>query len=267
MIILKVIYFLGLASCGIQGVQRAYRKQLSTPRHILSAFLSAFGGGLTRDACLLNTHPAVFAITCLPEIIIALGSALLYLHFSCINRHIELCVVLADSLGLAQFITIGVDRALSFKENYTLAFFSGVCTSLGGGIISSILSGETIKKVMCSNLPYRIIDVAGTALYIILIKNDIDQTCAQATIVFLTFFAIFCNRLVVETIEKFVAKALTVFKIHSIYVNWELVLLCVKLSNLNKYFCGKISNIIVLPRFQPALGRPRTFLYYRIRQM
>lgn len=266
--VFTIIYFLGLASCGIQGVQKADKNHLNTPKRLLSAFLSAFGGGLTRDVWILHTHPAVFAISCLPEIIIALGSALLYSHFMCTNSYINLFTIIADSAGLAQFITIGIDRALSFKEDYAFAVLSGVCTSLGGGIISSIFSGESIKKTMCSNPIYRITDLIGAIIYAILLKNNVDRNCAQATIVIFTLlFATPCNHIVIQAIEMLVKKALKIIPLYNTYTNWSFVLVMIKLSFLSNQFCGKIDGIIVSPIRQPILNRQRTFLYHRLRQM
>lgn len=267
MTILKVIYWLGLASCGIQGYQKACKNHHNSIKRMLSAFLCAFGGGLTRDIAILHTHPSVLSISCLPEVIIAVGSALLYSCFSYVNRFSKLFIVITDSMGLAQFITIGVDRALCFKENqYALAIVSGVITSLAGGIISSIFSGESIKKTLCTDPLYRITDLVGAIIYVFLLKNNVDKIYAQSTIVLCTLICTtICNHMVLKWMEKFVTKALRVITPH--YINWLYWQIIINLSILAEHLCGKTAQLMVLPTRQPILNRQRTFLYHRLRQM
>lgn len=267
-IILKVIYYFGLVSCGIQGIQKANKNRYSVPMCFLAAFLSSFAGGLIRDIWILHTNPVVFTFDCIPEIIIALGSAWIYSQNLYKKKHIKLFIILTDSAGISQFLVIGSNKALLFKENYAFAVLSGVCTSLGGGIASSIFTGESIRQTMLSNLRYRITDIAGAIIYAILLKNNVNQTVAQIVILVYTFFFIsICNNLIFEVIKRVIAKKIYFAYKYNTYINWEYIFVIVKMQIYKRQFCCKLPKSTLLPACLPNLNIQRTILFHRIRQM
>ncbi len=273
MLILKIIYYLGLASCGMQGIQKSYKKTHSNTliqhlRNYISSFLSAFGGGVIRDGLMLRTHPAVFTKDALQDLLITLGSALFYSKILYKKRCIELLIILTDAIGLAQFITIGVDRALLFKENYAFAVLCGVITSLGGGILSSVFTGESIKKIIQSNFIYRLIDIVGAIIYVILLIKDIDQTISQVVVVFYTLFLIIiCNNLIHELLKRVFIKTVCITLKSNTYTNWDYLNFKFKSYICSKQFYCNLPNLPVLLMRFPIICRQRTFLYHRIRQM
>ena len=268
MTILNIIYYIGIASCGMQGAKIAIQKQLNIYQLLLCSFFSAFAGGLLRDMCLLNTYPIVFSISCVPDILIALSSALLYQQKLCSKKNIDLFIILTDSVGLAQFITIGVDRSLSLKDSYELAAISGICTSLGGGFVSNSFTNERFFKAIFSNMLYKLIDIVGTVMYVILKKNNIDQIYAQSIIVLFTLvFETLTNPTIINELKSLATKMLNSSKPFGTYTNWSFILVIVKFSFLCKQFCGKLVRASVLPTRPPVINRQRTFLYHKLRQM
>lgn len=271
MTILMTIYYLGILSCGFQGAKKAMKKHLNKPKLLLCSYLTSFGGGLFRDICILHTHPAVFTIGCLPDVLIALSSAWLYMRFLHHKRYIEIITILADSIGLAQFITIGVDRALSLEKNYAIAILSGVCTSLGGGIVSSLFIRESLKKTIFSNALYRIIDITGTILYVVLLKNDNEHITAQSIIVTYTLFLItISNSIITQALKKHIQKSIFILHGNITEVNYEYLhfIITSKIYG-EQLFCrlSAVTNIFRTSTKQPFCNRKRTFLYHRLRQM
>lgn len=272
MFILKLIYYLGLASCGMQGIQKNYNKHSNALiQHLcdfISSFLAAFGGGLLRDGVMLHTYPAVFTKDGFQDVLIALSSALFYSKTLYKKRYMELLIILTDAISLAQFTTIGIDRALLFKENYAFAVLCGIITSLGGGILSSIFTGESIKKIIQSNFIYRLIDIVGAIIYVILLKKGIDQIFSQVVVVLYTFFLIIiCNSLIHEFLKKFITEIVCITSKCNTNTNWAYLIFKAKLYICSRQFYCKLPNYTVLLKRFPIICRQRTFLYHRIRQM
>lgn len=163
--VLTIIYFAGIASCGIQGAEKYTQyMQRNNIALLLCAFLSSFAGGLIRNAIILQVYPVALTIDCLPDIIMALFAAVLYVN-SKENKLIKWFSTCADSAGLAQFISIGVNKAYIITDEKLTQFICGVITALGGSIISSLFCGDSLTKILSKNLFYRLITVIGTILW------------------------------------------------------------------------------------------------------
>lgn len=200
---LTIIYFAGIASCGIQGAEKGMRMRVNWIKHLMSAFLSAFAGGIIRDVILLNTHPTALTTTCLPDITIALVSALIYMRISP-KKYIQILSFWADAIGLSQFIAIGIDKANSNEATAFITFLCGITTALGGGIISSFFSGEPINKIMSSNISYRLSAITGTIFYMDWINCGVDISIAQVKLMLFTLLSSsVCNINVRRAIKKF----------------------------------------------------------------
>ena len=178
--LLSVIYYLGIIACGIQGSKKScyQHKWFCLP----TSFLAAMGGGIIRDLFILFVFPAAFTMSCMPDVTIALCAGLIYRlipernKVQNILRHL---VILIDALGVGSFIALGVDKALSLGATQDIAFCCGIITALGGGILSALICGQTIREVMTTNVTYRIITISSTLLYLYCLSIGINQIVAQ----------------------------------------------------------------------------------------
>lgn len=186
--LLSIIYILGMASCGISGSKKSYQLHgffFCVP----AVFFASHGGGLIRDLFILRVFPAAFSHECLPDILVALCSGVLYrtLALKRTSKNvIEPLINMLDALSLGSFISIGVDKALALGASQITAFLSGTFTALGGGIVSSMLCGQPILEILTRNRAYRIVVILGATLYTHLVANGTNAILAQYNLVVYT---------------------------------------------------------------------------------
>lgn len=172
--IFEIIYYAGLAACGIQGAKLA--KQFCIPFifALLMSDICAYGGGFTRDTVLLQTHPVAFTHSSIPGIIVAIIAGSLYLFASKKSQGAKLMQtfsLVGDALGLGTFIAYGIDNAVAVDAPPVAIILSGVITALGGGIACSLICGVPVCKVLLMAPMYRFITLLGSLLYWICLSN------------------------------------------------------------------------------------------------
>lgn len=269
--ILNVIYFAGIASCGIQGAEKAMRIKFGMVRRFICAFLSAFAGGLIRDIIILHVYPAALTATCIPDIITALIAAFIYMHKPK-SKYIQWFSILADAIGLSQFISIGIAKATVNGANTIVAFLCAITTALVGGIISSLFSRESIKTVIFSNIAYRLCTIAGTIIYMYWINCGDDQLVAQVKLAIYTLStSSVCNNIIRIKIKKIILKIIFIlqysFKLSPLnipYKNIVFISPCFKES-----FPNQIYNIYKNYDHYKSQNTRREFIFrlHRILQM
>lgn len=266
--IFTLIYFLGLLSCTAQGIRKAADMCYCTLLCCVAAFLSSFAGGLIRDIMLLHIYPVIFTSDCIPDIMAVVIAIFLCTRFFRNQKQVKSFVTFTDCIGMARFLVIGVDRALSIKNNYPLAILSGVCTSLGGGIVTSLIfSGESIRQIMLANLSYRLFSVLGTVFYATLIKNDADPIDAQIAMIIYTLCTLpICGNL--KPLKKLCVKALHNAQNKNTNANWDCLITIVLLYSRSRQFYSKLPIVTdVSNHFKIHNNKRLIYLYHRIRQM
>lgn len=268
---LMLIYYSGIASCGIQGAEKAQKSNKNIVLSLITAFLSAFGGGIIRDIVILKVKPAVLSLSTLPDISIALIFAIIYLKTSKSKKahnSINLFAVFTDILGLAQFISIGVDRALIFNSDINIAFICGITTALGGGIISSLFCGKGIQKILMSNFKYNLNTIIGTSFYIFMLNTNVPCVKAQLILVLYTSISnLSINEKIKEIIKKYYMTRSHIIKCkHSSYqmiIQQELIISIIICGHKKTYYKYVDSQ----KTFHNILShRQRFLLYHRILQ-
>ena len=199
--LLSIIYYFGIFACGIQGSQKSYK------HHIFlcfpASFLASLGGGLCRDLFILLVFPVAFTKSSLPEITIAICSSFFYRIYQqkyAIQNILKPFITLTDALGLGTFIAIGVDKALDSGTSPIIALCSGIITALGGGILSSLLCGQSICKILSTNISYRIITILGAIIYIYSLTNGINKEIAQYGLILYTLTFVMVTNYNLKTI-------------------------------------------------------------------
>ncbi|UXI00885.1 TRIC cation channel family protein [Photobacterium sp. TY1-4] len=139
-----LIYFLdmfGTAIFAISGVLLAGRLRMDPFGIVVLASVTAIGGGTIRDMALGATpvfwitdtnYLWVIFITCLVAIIAIRKPRQMPWYF----------LPVADAIGLAVFVAIGVEKALRFGATPMVAVIMGVMTGCGGGVIRDVLARE-----------------------------------------------------------------------------------------------------------------------------
>lgn len=204
-----LIYFAGIASCGVQGAKKGNYQSGHGLAIIFSAVLASFGGGLIRDVGVLHVYPVLLTPECRPDIAVAVIASFMYLCASknSVSRNsIEWFSTIADSSGLGTFIAIGVDKAMDMGTAPISVLFSGISTSLGGGILSSVFCGVSLLQSLSVSIPYRLLAIGGVILYSNWIAAGAERVTAQYAIIgYTTVTTLACNPMVTQAVSKRIA--------------------------------------------------------------
>ena len=177
---LYISNLIGVIAFAASGVFKGIKHDNDIFGVTLLAIVTAVGGGITRDI-MLNIIPN--AIINPSDIYLAIITALvIYLPYLFFKKKIKdlmtkkefvetskTLVLICDAIGLAIFIYIGADKALSLNLNAIAVVIMATVTAVGGGVIRDILANETpfILKVDI----YAVLCVAGGYLYNYFIVN------------------------------------------------------------------------------------------------
>ena len=154
----------GTAVFAVSGAWLACRKEMDIFGALVLAFVTAVGGGTIRDL-LIGSIPVFWIKDTLYLLTIIAATAFAILVRKS-NRQLEVPLLLADALGLAVFVVIGVSKALSFGLEPIVAVMMGILTGCGGGAIRDVLAGD-VPGVLRQEI-YASAAMVGGATYIVL---------------------------------------------------------------------------------------------------
>jgi uncharacterized membrane protein YeiH len=128
-------------------------------------FISALGGGITRDILLQHGPPLAF--TDIRYLIIALAGGLLgLLCGSTPGRTLGRLLILIDAAALGFFSVAGSTRALAAGLSFLPAMLMGIITAVGGGSLRDVFSGRT-PKVFERGEPYALVAAIVSLLFLV----------------------------------------------------------------------------------------------------
>lgn len=136
---IQVIEFFGTIVFAISGIRLASTKQMDWFGAFFVGFVTAVGGGTVRDL-MLDLPPFWMVnsiyITCA---IIAMAVVVLYRK---ILVRLNYTFFTFDTIGLALFTVVGIEKTLQCGYPYWVAAVMGLITGSVGGIIRDILINE-----------------------------------------------------------------------------------------------------------------------------
>ncbi|WP_199610445.1 trimeric intracellular cation channel family protein [Flocculibacter collagenilyticus] len=152
---------IGVAVFAISGTLMAHEKKMDGFGVIVLASVTAIGGGTIRDVILdvpvfwVQDHTYLIAILCAAFITI------LWLRMRSSFPHSILLI--ADAMGLAFFMAMGTQKALSLGVTPFIAVVMGTITGVFGGVIRDVLARE-VPLVLRGDL-YATTCIAGGIVY------------------------------------------------------------------------------------------------------
>lgn len=159
---IDIVDYLGTFAFAISGIRLAAAKNFDLFGAYVVGFVTAIGGGTTRDLLLNLTPfwmqtPAYLIITAIALILVfAFGKHLIRLHET---------FFLFDAIGLGLFTIVGIDKALTQGFPYWIAIAMGMTTGAVGGIIRDILINE-IPLIFRKDI-YALACITGGIIYFI----------------------------------------------------------------------------------------------------
>lgn len=169
-IIIKMIYYTGIASCAAQGAEKGKNKNIFP---VLYYIVNAFGGGFMRDVIFLGVHPWLFTLSALPDIALVVITGFLYTYcfFICKENKKQYniamqFVTITDAFGIGSFICIGMDKAFLYTNNVFIIVVCGYVTAIGGGILAN---GKAFTKIFNNRgtIYYHVVTLLGCCYYYI----------------------------------------------------------------------------------------------------
>lgn len=140
---MDIIYLLDLIGTfvfAISGIRLAARTDMDVFGASVVGFVTAIGGGTVRDL-LLNNHPITWmSDMAYPAVILAAVPFTFFMGKKLNNYGKTLFIF--DTIGIAMFTIIGMEKALSFGLNPFMAGMMGTITAVVGGITRDVLCRE-----------------------------------------------------------------------------------------------------------------------------
>jgi uncharacterized membrane protein YeiH len=137
-----------------------------------TGFVTAIGGGSLRDM-LLGSYPLVWIgdVNFLYAIIAGLIAAFVLFKFL---ARLKKTMLLFDTVGIALFTIVGVEKALSLGVKPEIAAIMGMFTAVMGGVIRDTLANK--KPVIFNKEIYATACLIGAVLYLILHSFEIPRS-------------------------------------------------------------------------------------------
>ncbi len=136
---LNIIEFLGTFAFAISGIRLAAAKRFDWFGAFVIGLVTAVGGGTTRDLFLdLTPFWMLNSIY-----VVCTGFALVVvILYKKILVHLNNTFFTFDTIGLALFTVVGIEKTLSCGFPYWVAVIMGIVTGSVGGVIRDILINE-----------------------------------------------------------------------------------------------------------------------------
>jgi len=190
MTIFELTDTIGIIAFSLSGFIKATDGHLDILGICISSFLTALGGGISRDI-IVNTTP--FSLSHLSPVIYVLGTIIFAIIFKVhkkTNIESKAIFIISDAIGLVSFsITgalIGLEHHLSFFGILILAFL----TAVGGGGIRDILMNK-VPFFLIEDFYASISLIIGTILYILNVFSWNNFLSIPLIFIFMLFLRLF----------------------------------------------------------------------------
>ncbi len=141
----EIADIIGIISFALSGFLIGVHCRLDILGVLISAFLTAFGGGMIRDV-LADRTPYVFTSNLpLSLVIVTVLIAILFKLHKITNLEGKWAFIISDAIGLASFAITGSIIAIESGFNFLSVLVLGFITAVGGG---------TIRDVLINRMPF-----------------------------------------------------------------------------------------------------------------
>jgi uncharacterized membrane protein YeiH len=182
---IDIFDYTGTLVFAISGTLTAANKRLDFFGATVIGFVTAVGGGTLRDMMLGDT-PVAWMRTSNYFLVIVIG-ILITIMFSRQVMKLRRTLFLFDTIGIAIFTIIGLNKALAFGIHPPLAVIMGITSAVVGGIIRDTLTNEV--PLIFQKEIYATACIVGALVYLILNYFDVSEVINQS-ITILTIIAI-----------------------------------------------------------------------------
>lgn len=157
---LLIVEIIGTLAFAISGIRLAAVKQFDWFGAYIVGLVTAIGGGTIRDLFLSTTPFWMLNYWYLVVTAIALGLVILFKKYLVRLDH---TVFIFDTIGLALFVVIGMQKSVDFGFPMWVAIIMGTITGAFGGVLRDILINE--EPLIFRKEVYATACIAGGLVY------------------------------------------------------------------------------------------------------
>tara|TARA_B100000809_G_C15082618_1_gene510202 strand:- start:796 stop:1407 length:612 start_codon:yes stop_codon:yes gene_type:complete len=179
------ISLLGSLTFAISGALKAINKKFDPFGILIIGFVTAVGGGTIRD--ILITDKTVFWLTESMHLYFILGGVILAIIFRNKLNKFNKSLLFFDAVGLGLFTITGVQIGIENDLHLINCIILGTITGSFGGVLRDVLVNET--PVIFRKEIYATISIAGGAIYLLLLKLEVQNPILQIVPIVLIIIA------------------------------------------------------------------------------
>ena len=191
--LLYVLDIVGTFAFAISGALVASDKKFDLFGVIIIAFVTAVGGGMTRDV-LIDAHPINW-IGDLNYIWTILAAVVFTFLFKSKIAPLSKTMFLFDTIGIGVFTLLGVQKGISLDLHPFIAVVMGMVSSVIGGVIRDVLTNQV--PLIFDGVIYASVCLLGGTVYLITnyfnLSENIQFTATILTIVIIRLLAVKFN--------------------------------------------------------------------------
>ena len=135
----EIIEFTGTIAFAISGIRLAAAKEFDWFGAVVVGFVTAIGGGTVRDL-LLDVTP-FWMLNPIYLICSVIGLAIV-ITFSKRLVRLDTPFFIFDTIGLALFVVVGVEKTIQLEFPFWVAVIMGTITGILGGVLRDVLINE-----------------------------------------------------------------------------------------------------------------------------
>lgn len=173
--LIRIIELLGTFAFAISGIRHAAAKHFDWFGGYVCGVAVAIGGGTIRDVMLGATPFWMTAPIYLVCTAVALGVVILFARYT---EFLSNTWFVFDTLGLALFTIVGIQKSLAFGQPFWVAIIMGCITGAAGGVIRDILLNN--EPVIFRKEIYAMASVLGGLTYWGLLKMGLPLVITVA---------------------------------------------------------------------------------------
>lgn len=159
------IQIIGTAAFAVSGYLVGYSKRLDVLGVVITALLTAVGGGMMRDA-LVGRIPQVFLRTDVLTVVFATLVIAWLLRVQRYRRtYLTTAFLIADAVGLAAFSITGAQIGIALQLNLFGVIMLAFITAVGGGIARDILVND-VPVILSADLYGSVAILIGGLMYV-----------------------------------------------------------------------------------------------------
>ncbi len=192
----KLLFYLdllGTFAFAISGAMAAANKKLDLFGASFIAFVTAVGGGTVRDL-LIGEAPVAWMRNLDYLIVILVGVGITFLFKKQVKK-LRATLSLFDTVGIAVFTTLGVQKALMYEVQPAIAVIMGMFSAVLGGILRDMLL-NFIPMVFRKEI-YAMACIIGGSLFALLhyfeLRFELNAMLSILTIIIIRIISIRYN--------------------------------------------------------------------------